>query len=388
MSIRSNPKTSAAESEFDDWTNDDLLVSDTARKGLLTLHPSVFPLLDWPALRALFQRYESPANCEKLKVRQAGRRALWSAFLAFTLTALSGIHVGAACSVLSDLWLWVTGLGAFTFAAVCVVTGLLQMFHGGRKRHWMLERLWTETLRRFNFQFLLRNLSTAIDVMAGTKPIPDWHALQAEALATLLNEDMARPEDCLRDVLSDTTEMRIWVLTVWQNAPLPSAPGPSQELDELLSVLETKRLQIQRDYARRKLEGTKLALRGRLRLIRTWFYFLVFAVLGMDATVSVLRIVDRELSQVPAWLMLFELTSAAATAALVVLQMWDRGEQISSETDRMEWYLAGVDSLYRRFQMVSSPEQKIRLLAELETFAYQEMRQFLMTVDRGEFVAG
>jgi hypothetical protein len=88
------------------------------------------------------------------------------------------------------------------------------------------------------------------------------------------------------------------------------------------------------------------------------------------------------------WFDPLAVSAAVAPAGIVALQMWDRGEQISAETDRMEWYLAGVESIQRRYEVSADPAGKIRALAELEALAYQEMRQFLVTVDRSEFVAG
>lgn len=372
---------------LEDWANDDLLIEEPARKGLSAVHPKVAELLDWPELRDHFVRHNKPAGQEKTTVRRSGRRAVGFAFAAFSFTALSGLAVGATGSLLASYWSWVTGALTVFFTGACFFTGVMQMLHGGRKWAWMVERLWTETLRRFFFQFLLQNLEAARGVLTGTLPLSAWRDLQAKALSTLINEEMHRPTDVLRDVLNDHAETKCWSLAGWKSpVDLPSV-GPCKELDEFFEVLAHKRLTIQKDYTTRKLAGSRLALRGRTHLIQALFYALVFFILLVDASIGILHLLEPSLAM-PNLLAGFGLVTALASAALVAVQMWDRGERVSAETDRMEWYLAAVESILRRYEHIKTVDERIRALAELEILAYQEMRQFLLSVHRGEFVAG
>ena len=252
----------------------------------------------------------------------------------------------------------------------------------------MVERLWTETLRRFFYQFLLRNLDLASAVMADDKPLSDWQAAQASALARLQHDEMPRPPDALRDVLNDEADARIWTLTEWQIDSTLATVAAGPELNEILTVLERKRLQLQKDYTSRKLQGGNLGLRKRTAVLRSAFYILVFLVLGLNVVVGLLRWLGVHHGGLIATANLLIAIASVMSAAIVALQMWDRGERISAETERMEWYLAGVDGLHRRYLLSANLTDKIRALVDLEELAYQEMRQFLVSVDRSEFVAG
>lgn len=379
-------ETAPVEAAFVSWRNDDLLVSEEARRALGRLHPTLAPLFDWPALRARFEVHDARANHLKRGARAAGRRAVATALATFTAAAAAGLPLGGEGSWLGAAWPALPGGAAAVFAALSVHQGLSGLLWGGRKEAWMLERFWTETLRRFSFQFHLLHLPLAVRVADGEAPIEAWRAAQDEAFAALVDGALLRPEDALAAVLRDTTESRIWVLEGWRRrTPTPPSAGPTSEA--LLSVLTEKRLQSQVDYTTRKLEGTKTGLRRLARLTRGWFYGLVFATLLLQATAGVLLVLATTWPVATAAAVVAFCGSLSSALGLA-LQMWDRGEFITGEADRMEWYLTSMESLHQRLDGTPEPGMAVHLLAEAERVAYIEMRQFLVQAAGSEFIAG
>jgi hypothetical protein len=385
--VRKRSFDRSADPAFADWVNDDLLVTDKAQAALNEQHPSIFPLLDWPELRAIFIRYEQPANREKERLRRAGLRAVLFAFCAFGSSAICIFWDGHP---LSGAPAW--GVAGFALtsslcAAMSFGTGLLQTLQGNDKERWLLARLWTETLRRFHFQFVLRHMPLAVDILAGRTALGRWREAQASALAELENDAMQRPPDVLQAIIADTAAERVWVLASWRNNPDP-AVADCRETSEILAVLQSNRIRAQIDYAARRLHGTRLALRGKTTLIRASFYMLVFCILGLSIALGVARALDQVGAGAGAAVSTLGVLDGMAAAALISIQMWERGEDISGEMDRLEWYYAGVDSVRRRFEVASEPMLRLQALGELEALAYQEMRQFLVSATRREFIAG
>src|SRR6476619_4502210 len=77
-----------------DWTNDDILLTKPARAVLGQRHLQGLRVLDWPELRQLFARYESPANKHARRDRGLGMISVGMAVLGMMLAAFAPLASG------------------------------------------------------------------------------------------------------------------------------------------------------------------------------------------------------------------------------------------------------------------------------------------------------
>src|SRR5215207_10191937 len=77
-----------------DWSNDDILLTRPARAVLGARHLQGLRVLDWPELRQLFARYETPANKHGRRDRGLGLASVGMAVLGLMLAAFAPMAVG------------------------------------------------------------------------------------------------------------------------------------------------------------------------------------------------------------------------------------------------------------------------------------------------------
>ncbi|HEX7945149.1 MAG TPA: hypothetical protein VF495_10815, partial [Phenylobacterium sp.] len=163
-----------------DWTNDDILLTKPARAVLGARHLQGLRVLDWPELRQLFAKYETPANWHGARDRGLGLISVGLAVLGLSLAAFAPLAVGA------ERWV---GLAA----AVLTVSGAgLTAFHWldhHSKARWLGNRFWTERVRGLYFQAIVNNLDLVARAMSDNNALGEWKAVRANALSALPKPD-------------------------------------------------------------------------------------------------------------------------------------------------------------------------------------------------------
>src|SRR4051812_12879603 len=132
-----------------DWTNDAVLQTGAARAALGAGPPTALRVLDWPELRALFDKYDPPATRHGRRDRRLGLLAVGLAALGLVLALLSPLAVGGERAI-------------ETGAAVLVAAGLVVIgvhrFGAGSKTRSLAQRFGAERVRALYFQAVANNL--------------------------------------------------------------------------------------------------------------------------------------------------------------------------------------------------------------------------------------
>jgi hypothetical protein len=128
--------------------NTDLLVNSGDLDNAKRAFPRIAHVLDHPALREAFGRFDRPANAAKRKGRIAG-------LLAIALGTIA-LAIAAATPIYRDLpfksWIGAVSAG---FGVLSILIGLGGALYAGAKRRWLCNRVMTERLRQFHFQALV-----------------------------------------------------------------------------------------------------------------------------------------------------------------------------------------------------------------------------------------
>src|SRR4051812_35052958 len=266
-----------------DWTNDAVLQTEAARAALGARHPAALRVLDWPELRALFDKYDPPATRHGRRDRRFGMLSVGLATLGLVLAMLSPLAVGAERVI-------------EMVAAGLIVAGLATMgFHklgAGSKARSLGHRFGAELVRALYFQAVANNLGLVARAMADDAALDAWKAARARTLSCLPEpEDLPGQIPKLAGPVDDDAET--WVSPEWSKPPEP--PEPSADLDLLLWLLRGQRLDGQIDYLQRKLSASLGAPGRRAAVVRGLSRFLLAAAVATGLMAGVLVMMGRGL---------------------------------------------------------------------------------------------
>jgi hypothetical protein len=372
------PTPTAVQDPVADWGNDDLLFTEETRAYAASAHPSLYPILDWPALRAQFAVFDQAAGAARKASRSAGVRACLLGFVGLLLTA--------ALPLLKTLWpsspQWLGPIAAF-FAAASAVLGYSMALHGPQKAQWLSNRYWTERLRQLHFQFIIVHLPLVVKVMRNEDgALARWDKLRAKALVEFNRLHVDQVTDAMGRMESDEAEDGFWLDPEWENALEKVTPSP--ELDEIYQVLVEQRFEIQRRFSSLKTAPNNLhSSSTRSVMIKTVSDALTLIVLLMTMIGGALLGLGHSAEKWP--MLVIAVIAAVCSATIVLLRILNEGLQISSEAERYAWYKASIVSLKQRFDHAPATGRQI-ILCDLERLAYQEMRWFMVSFKQARFI--
>ena len=150
-----------------DWYNDDLLMNPGDLERAQKAYPSMAHVLDHPALRDVFQRFDVPANAAKKRSRVAGLFAIGAGAVSLALAAATPVYRGSP-------HIWVFGLIAAFLGVVSILIGFGGVLYAGAKRRWLHNRVMTERLRQFHFQAFVCRWREIAASLNGTQPATDY----------------------------------------------------------------------------------------------------------------------------------------------------------------------------------------------------------------------
>jgi hypothetical protein len=352
--------------------NDDLLLHEVDRQLVKQRFPELFYVLDFPELRDLFSAYELEGNSAKSNRHHKG---LWA-------IGLTAVGLLAATPLLSDQYAKAWALTIGILAAVLGIVGVLQesfgILSGASKERWLCARLMTERLRQFQFQVLTYRLQDILDPSVPQRArmetlVAKRNRWFAEFRLNYEGHLPARLQAILDD---DAEEDFLLHHDVGCTVP-PAAVGA--DLEQLFAAYRALRFEHQIQYANYKLLPTTRFFDSPVkqwRIFRNTALILIFLILLGHLAVAV------SLSPPFGWASLarvLHLFMLPLVVAILVARALEEGLQPAREVERYTRYRASVVSLLGRFDRAILPEEKLRVMREMERTSYQEMRGFLKT---------
>jgi hypothetical protein len=276
--------------------------------------------------------------------------------------------------------------------SLILVGGLMGLWHllghSGRAR-WLINRLWTERLRQFYFQYLINNLDVAIAAMGDDTKLDEYRSSRDGALRafigdTEMNLSARSFAQGIRWLADDYDDARAWAQSVWQANRILPGTLMTDDHRELLECLSQGRIGIQEVYAQLNLKprsssqgnmARRIIVRGN---IATFVFVVSLSLAGMWI------LFGSGQAKLPSDF-LISLSGVAAAWGLY-FRLIDQGMGYSLDAERYELYLEQVGLVRQRFNSAPDVYDKTAALRQLEIYAYRELRQFLRTHLRSRFL--
>lgn len=357
--------------------NDDLMLSERDRDLARTSFPTLFPILDFPELRLLFQKYDLQANHAR-KLRQgAGVVAIILGVISLLAASAEPLYEGLDVRQLALIG---------GFAAACgigsVAIGAAGVFDNRLKGQWLCGRLMTERLRQFYFQLLV---SHGPEILAGSGNIDRLSrtlSLRRQLFARFRIAHEGRMEGILQEVIADHEEEAFWLLEDDESA----TPGAAN-LAEYFAAYRLLRIEHQIQYANFKLrrEG-RGSLMQKLKALSWISISAIATVLGLHLIIA--------LALMPAFSSWFAFAGSPAmhvgivwtAIAALAARALEEGLQPARDVERYTRYRSVLARFLFHYDRSDEPGEKRRIMREVERVVYQEMRSFLVTTYDSRFI--
>jgi hypothetical protein len=369
MQTLTTPSTSDGSHRF----NTDLLINPGELESARLAFPRIVHILDHPALRQAFIRFDRPSNAAKKKGRIAG-------LLAIALGMVS-LAIAAAAPDIRALGL---------FAALCgvasIVIGLGGALYAGAKRRWLCNRLMTERLRQFHFQaFVCRWREIGASLAA-----PDKQRDYSEQRETWFNRLIApfpgQLDSELTDLLDDDTAERCWL------HPSPRLPGPDEDtssLKELFVAYRELRILHQLHYANYKLreEQDMFSWSPRLQdaIFSNTILICILAIFVLHLCIAFSIAVGARIGWLESGINVHIVVIWIAILALGFRALQE-GLQPEREIERYRHYRASLRAVRDRFDKAVSAAEIFEIMLEMERLSFDEMRNFLRSNNEARFL--
>lgn len=358
------------------WPNDDLLLDERTREYFLKHHAAAFPILDWPRLRDLFNRHEDLANSYRDRSRRSGMIAVAATTVGLLITAFSPV-----LNAVLPSFDWLIGISATLFIVIGSGLALEYLIRGNMKYRWLANRLWTERTRQFYFQYLIQNLDVAAKAMNDPEALTALVRDRDSKLAEYKKITMASIREVMDRLSKDRAARDPWLVDAWRSPP--ALPATSENLSELLHILQRQRFGIQKRYVGHKLAQTVNSPAWRASVTAIVSNVLTL-VLPLTALAIAFCILFGHSSNDPLLLGLVAVQAAAA-AIVAGIRAFDVGFRWSDDGNRYGWYLARTEELERTF-LAEGVEGKIEALRQMERASYEELRLFLQAQNSAHFL--
>jgi hypothetical protein len=244
----------------------------------------------------------------------------------------------------------------------------------------------TERLRQFHFQTFVFRLPAIVRSLRSPADAKAYQAIRGKWFDAL----KARYKGQLDAEFTEILEGRR-ASDVWLHEPTPPDPSISQaDLREVFKAYRELRIRHQLQYANH-----------RLRLGGPWFTSLrkQGEFLSQTAFVCILVLFSIHLFiafalSVPSswgfaefahkpWLHVVAIWCAILALAIRALE---EGLGVRDEAERYRDYRSSVEAIRERFDRVSDPAEKLRIMEDMERLSYEEMCSFLRNAHDTRFV--
>lgn len=359
--------------------NDELLISDADKTAARELYPNIYPALDFPELRAVFDEVDPATN-------EAKRRSRFWGFVAVILVASSLIvasaerlyHGKGVIEVVMILLAAAAGVSG-------VILGLFGVLFAKSKRQWLYGRLITERLRQLHFQVMI---ALAPELLAAAR-IGDWgayHERRKLALDAFAADLMPRAGLVLDDLVSADDAEAVSEHLCWLVETQDGGLGAEPHLAELFRAYRRLRLARQIDFCRLKLRSDHRIFTDAPKAQSARFTSLtivcILALLGIHIALV--------LSLFPGWYVtvgaVAHLLVVWLAIAVLALRTLEEGLQPKREIERYRNYKSALENIAQRFDRAGDAAARFSAMRELEELAFDEMVNFLKSNTEAKFI--
>lgn len=336
-------------------------------------------------LRERFLDVDPKANLAKARARRLGVLAISLCALALLVAAADPLYpLSFSEGGKAPTWVKWLGGGAALLGVIGGLIGWFGAFHGESRDRWLNNRVLTERMRHFHFQFLLRHAAQIQHASQSPKDSPERERLHQTRTAAWtrfkMNYDDFISGKCA-ELIGDEDEHQFWVVSLPTGAAGEAEPPPDAAI---FSYFKSRRFEGQSRYAAYVLREEHAMKAPRLQasaiskiaLLCVAILFVIHLVLAAATGLGVDKAVWGGLAHVLAvWLAIIAL--AAKT--------FEEGLRPEQEIERMTVYANGIRRLEHRFAASDTGAKRLAVMEELERFCYWELRQFLRTHQRARF---
>ena len=357
-------ETHADEIQIARTFNHDLLIRKSDQDAAALRWPAIAHVLVNAELIRTFTRHEKRAKIQKRVVQFLGSAAVL-------------MMLGALLGYVTALWVAPPGsdrhipyLGVLSeiSALGALVLAVLASRYGPVRRRWLKNRFITEVLRQWHFRRLLDGEAVECSIDAQAQSVTARDAALSKLIHDLagnVGEKMDELSQFRRDSLGPIPHSR-----------LPKAP---QMRTQLLDAYRALRLDHQRDFAVYKLSAEdKTFACLSLGALSTLTEQLAGTTLVLALTCSVARLfVEFAWSPMAA-------VSLAMTG--VAVRAWRDGFALEPERERYQEMVHELELLTARWENTVDDEQRFRIAEEVERAGLEELRSFIRSHERAQFL--
>ena len=362
---------------FDDplatWKNHDILVDDVARADLETNNPKLFRVLNWPELRDAFVTNDKVAAKAKWLSKRRGVAAVVTGGLGLAVLGAEGFFTtpNATAAIRCIALVLMTAGGLLGIVELAVLRA---------RREWLAARFWSERLRQFYFQILVREHILAAQAIDDDVAFAAFQSLRAAKLKAFY-DDPDDPRVAIKALMKDVANEHVWVVAR-PNAATPVALPSGLEM--LLMGLRDQRIGVQEEYSAKNLGDDIYSPPLRDRLLQSFSDLALGLTLAFAVCAWIATYFDKYVAHLDAreWLGAVAVVSACGLVAKALKE----GLKTEAELARYEGYSQAVARVRADFD-AGHVSARIAALEELEKLAYIELRLFLTAHHAARFIA-
>lgn len=370
-----------AEASLEHQFNGDLLISKHDQELARKLYGEIYHVLDHPELRREFQAYDDVANSSKLWVQRVGLIAVLLAVLALLGSAVNPL-VHDLSPIVHDVLFWLEVAG---IVGVVIAAGGIAL--AKQKSRWLKARMMAEVIRLWHFQSLIcrgKEIALSCDSSNG-KAQAEFRESRATAFQAMLSEWGGSPDSHLSELIEKPAEG--YELLHDQESHYPAG---SPVVDEIFAAYKATRFKHQANYAAHKLERSTdyplRILKWPAAVLQERMQHFASTCLVLSLVCSLLTVIGH----VAKWEIASGPVLPVATIVLLILNVAARAVQdglaAPEELQRYNDYAGKIEYLRRRFDMEHSPEEKLKLMVEMERAALEELKGFLRAHFESRFI--
>ncbi len=357
--------------------NTDLLLNAADRSEAKRAFPDICFALDNPALCEIFIPFDRRANLSKARSRRWGAVAVFLAAGALSLAGAELIYRD-----LPQIQLRIIAAVGGVAVAASIIISIYGVIFRGRKMRWLADRLATERLRQFHFQYFVANMR---EILAGAKdPIAAEAFVEnrSRCFEVFKSDYVDHIDEQLHAIVheEDCGEGAIFPLTEQAVAP------DDAHIDQYFSAYARLRFDLQLNYCNHVLRESrgiwKQSAIRRAQILSAVALAGVFGLLALHGLIFLGAFADIGWMKGP---FIHVLGIWAAIAALAA-RTFEEGLQPKREIERMRQYRVSLRRTHARFRAADTPSLKIAAMQELEKLTYQEMALFLKSNYEAQFV--
>jgi hypothetical protein len=244
----------------------------------------------------------------------------------------------------------------------------------------------TERIRQFHFQTFVRRLP---EIRASLKDGRTQEAFMLERERWLegfkaMFEGRVASE--FARTVSEEASTDFWL---YDGPKEPGEVGDSADLDPLFCAYRELRIRHQIGYASYKLSDDYKILssapRRQATVLSTIAFICIVLICALHVVVLFTALVKEWVSTDLGWSIIGVAIIWIAIVALGVRAI-EQGLQPEREIERYQQYSSAVKAVLERFDDARSQAEKVRIMEEMERLSFDEMRNFLLTNNRSQFV--